>query len=125
MTNRTPPVTPLFRALADPTRLAVVERLMQGPATVSDLAAPHAIALPTFLRHLQVLQDCGLVRTEKTGRVRTCVIEAGALATAEDWLARQRRAWEARTDRLQEFLEQGHDLADGPRSATETKNERP
>lgn len=90
----------LFSVLSDPTRRAVLERLMRGPATVSDLAAPHDIALPTFLRHLKVLEDSGLVRSAKKGRVRTCHIEAAPLTAAEDWLNRQRRVWEARLDRL-------------------------
>ncbi|KNG94923.1 ArsR/SmtB family transcription factor [Pseudaestuariivita atlantica] len=89
-----------FGAMADPTRRAVIERLTQGPAPVSELHAPHDIALPTFLKHLRKLEDAGLVRSEKRGRVRTVHIEAAPLAVAEDWLARQRRVWEGRLDRL-------------------------
>lgn len=89
-----------FAAMADPTRRAVIERLAQGPAPVSELHAPHDIALPTFLRHLKVLEASGLVRSEKVGRVRTVHIEAAPLAAAETWIERQRRMWEGRLDRL-------------------------
>ncbi len=89
-----------FAAMSDPTRRAVIERLTQGPAPVSELHAPHDIALPTFLKHLKVLEASGLVRSEKKGRVRTVHIEAAPLAEAESWLNRQRRIWEARLDRL-------------------------
>ncbi|MGP6087364.1 ArsR/SmtB family transcription factor [Antarctobacter jejuensis] len=92
-----------FGALADPTRRAVIERLIAGPAPVSDLHAPHDMALPSFLKHLNKLEAAGLVRSEKQGRSRIVHIEAAPLATAEDWLARQRQIWEARTDRLQAF----------------------
>lgn len=94
-----------FAAIADPTRRAVIERLAQGPASVGELHAPHDIALPTFLRHLKVLEGSGLVRSHKAGRVRVVQVEAAPLAAAEDWLARQRHLWEARTDRLQALAE--------------------
>lgn len=99
-----------FAAVADPTRRAIIERLARGPAPVSELHAPHDIALPTFLKHLRKLEQAGLVRSEKKGRVRTVHIEAAPLAEAEDWLNRQRRLWEGRLDRLAalaEHLEQG------------------
>jgi DNA-binding transcriptional ArsR family regulator len=95
----------LYHAMSDGTRRAVVERLAQGPATVSQLAAPHDIALPTFLKHLKVLEKSGLVRSEKKGRVRTCHIEAAPLARAERWLAHQRRLWEGRLDRMAALAE--------------------
>lgn len=91
----------VFAAMADPTRRAVLERLLQGSATVSDLHAPHGMALPSFLKHLRKLEDAGLVRTEKTGRTRIVHIEAAPMAAAEDWLSRQRAIWNARMDRLQ------------------------
>lgn len=94
-----------FAALSDPTRRAVVERLVAGPASVSDLAAPHDIALPTFMRHLRVLEDCGLVRSIKKGRVRTCHIEAAPLIEVQGWLEWQRRVWEQRLDRLSALAE--------------------
>ena len=95
-----------FTALGDPTRRAVVERLTRGPAPVSELHAPHDIALPTFLRHLRVLEDAGLLRSEKRGRVRTCHIEATPLHEIETWLDRQRRTWERRLDRLSALAEE-------------------
>ena len=94
-----------FAALSDPTRRAVVEKLAAGPATVSDLAAPHDIALPTFMRHLKVLEDCGLVRSAKKGRVRTCHFEAAPLMEVQGWLEWQRRVWEGRLDRLSKLAE--------------------
>lgn len=90
----------LFSALADPTRIAVVERLMRGPASVSDLAAPHDMALPSFTQHLKVLETAGLISTRKKGRVRMVNIEAQPLSRAQTWLERQRAIWEARFDRL-------------------------
>ncbi len=87
-------LTAAFTALADPTRRAVVEQLAKGPASVSDLAAPHAIALPTFMRHLKTLERCGLVRSVKKGRVRICHIEAAPLMELQGWLEWQRRVWE-------------------------------
>ena len=93
-----------FRALADPTRRALVERLVRGPATVGDLAGPLDMTLSAVLQHVQVLVDGGLVTTEKTGRVRTCRLEPGALRDAEGWLARQRTQWEHLLDRLGEVV---------------------
>lgn len=89
-----------FAALSDPTRRAVIERLVSGPAPVGELHAPHDIALPTFLKHLKVLEASGLVRSEKKGRVRIVHIEAAPLAEVEGWLRQQRRIWEGRLDRL-------------------------
>lgn len=91
-------LTSAFAALADPTRRAVVERLAKGPATVSDLAAPFEIALPTFMRHLKTLEECGLVRSVKKGRVRTCHIEAAPLMELQGWLEWQRRVRETQND---------------------------
>ncbi|MDE0849775.1 metalloregulator ArsR/SmtB family transcription factor [Yoonia sp.] len=87
-----------FGALSDPTRRAVLEKLVLGPATVSNLAAPHDMALPTFMRHLGVLEKAGLVRSIKKGRVRTCHLEAAPLLEAQGWLAWQRQIWEDRLD---------------------------
>ena len=95
----------LFHAMADPTRRAVVARLAQGPATVSDLAGPHDITLPTLLKHLKVLEASGLVRSEKLGRVRTCHIEAARLTEAEAWIAMLRHTWSRRLDRLATIAE--------------------
>jgi DNA-binding transcriptional ArsR family regulator len=93
-----------FQALADPTRRGMLARLSRGPASVSELARPYAISLPAVMQHLQLLETSGLVRSEKTGRVRTCRIEPKALSTAERWIAEQRALWEAQLDRLEDFL---------------------
>lgn len=94
----------IFGALADPTRRLIVERLGQGPATVSQLAAPLPMSLPAVVQHLQVLEASGLVRSEKVGRVRTCRLDVKRLDTVTDWIERRRRAWERRLDRLGDFL---------------------
>ena len=94
----------VFQALADPTRRGMVERLVRGPASVSELSRPLAMSLPAAMQHLQVLEACGLVRSEKVGRVRTCHIEPAVLRAAEAWIAVQRTAWERRLDRLGEYL---------------------
>src|SRR5690349_4071025 len=93
-----------FQALADPTRRGMLARLSRGPASVSELAKPLSISLPAVLQHLQALETSGLVRSEKKGRVRTCRIEPKALGAAESWIADRRAEWEARLDRLEEFL---------------------
>lgn len=97
----------VFKALGDPTRLAVVERLASGPATVSDLSAPFRMAGPSFLKHLGVLESAGVVRSNKTGRVRTVSLAPETLVWVDDWVARRRGQWEARLDRLGEILKQG------------------
>jgi DNA-binding transcriptional ArsR family regulator len=94
----------VFQALADGTRREMVERLVRGPASVGELAKPFAMSLPAVMQHLQVLEACGLVRSAKVGRVRTCRIEPAVLRLAEDWLGRQRTAWEQGLDRLGDFL---------------------
>lgn len=94
----------VFRALADPTRRLVLERLVRGPESVSGLAAPFDMALPSFVEHLRVLEDCGLVNSSKTGRVRTYRLAPKRLREAEDWLSRQRRLWERRLDQLDAYL---------------------
>ena len=94
----------IFQALADPTRRAVLGRLGKGPASISDLARPFDMALPSFMKHIHFLEDSGLIRTRKEGRVRTCVIKKRAFAAAETWLSAQRAIWEARTDRLEQFV---------------------
>jgi DNA-binding transcriptional ArsR family regulator len=95
----------LFQALADPTRRSIVARLCRAPASVSELARPLAMSLPAVFQHLQVLEESGLVRSSKSGRVRTCWIEPAALRTLEDWIAGRRERWERRLDRLGAFLE--------------------
>lgn len=95
-----------FQALADPARRAMVERLTQGPASVSELAAPLPMSLPAAMLHLKVLEDCGLVASEKRGRVRTCRIRADMLGQAEHWVSERRQMWARNLDRLGAILEQ-------------------
>jgi DNA-binding transcriptional ArsR family regulator len=95
----------VFHALADANRRAVIERLTRGPATVSELAALLGVTVAATVQHLQVLQDCELVRSEKAGRVRTCQIDPAGLRNAEAWLRRQRMAWEHHLDRLGAVLD--------------------
>jgi DNA-binding transcriptional ArsR family regulator len=105
--SSTPPASPvdgIFRALSDPTRRHVLERLTAKQASVSELAAPYSMALPSFLEHLKVLESSGLVQSRKTGRVRTYRLAPGGLKLAEDWLGRQRTLWEQRLDRLDDYL---------------------
>jgi DNA-binding transcriptional ArsR family regulator len=102
--RRTAPVDDVFRALSDPTRRAVVERLGRGPASVSELAEPFDMALPSFVQHLRVLEDSGLVRSKKAGRVRTYRLVPGRLGAAEGWLAKQRTLWERRLDQFDEYV---------------------
>ena len=96
----------IFRALADPTRRHVLERLSARPASVSELAKPYEMALPSFLQHLKVLENCGLVRSRKEGRVRTYQIAPDQLKLAEDWLGGRRNLWERRLERLDSYLMQ-------------------
>jgi DNA-binding transcriptional ArsR family regulator len=94
----------IFQALADPTRRAVLARLGEGPASISDLAKPFDMALPSFMKHIHFLEGNGLIRSRKEGRVRTCVIEKAQFAAVEAWLSTQRALWEGRTDRLEQFV---------------------
>lgn len=103
MRQITPQLDACFSALSDPTRRAVIEHLVRGPATVSTLAAPHAMALPTFMRHLSVLEKCGLIRSEKTGRVRTCHIDTSPLLEVQGWLEWQRILWEQQLDQIDQM----------------------
>lgn len=104
MPNQAQRLDPVFKALADPTRRAVLERLSRGPAGVSDLARPFKMALPSFAQHLEVLEKCGLVRSQKQGRVRTYKLVPRRIRQAEDWLAKRRKLWETRLDQLDRFL---------------------
>ncbi len=94
-----------FHALADPTRRAVIGRLMEGPAPVAELSRPFAMGLPAFLKHLRVLEESGWIASEKKGRVRTCHMLPDRLRATEEWLTAQRKIWEARTDRLATYVE--------------------
>jgi DNA-binding transcriptional ArsR family regulator len=105
MENYTTSLDTAFHALSDPTRRQVISRLISGPAPVKELAQPYEMGLPAFLKHLRVLEDSGLITTAKSGRVRTCQIQAKQLAQAEEWLSEQRALWLARTDRLATYVE--------------------
>ena len=95
----------IFQAIADPTRRAVLGRLSSGPASVSDLAKPFDMALPSFMQHIRLLEESGWIRTRKVGRVRICAIEEEPFTAVERWLSEQRAIWDGRTDRLQLFVE--------------------
>lgn len=101
-------ITPdrVFHALGDPTRRAIVERLSRGPASVSGLAQPLGVTLTAIAQHLQVLVDCGLARTQKIGRVRTCSLETKGFTVMEDWIADRRATLEQQLDRLGDLLAQ-------------------
>lgn len=104
MPNQSTELSAVFQALADPTRRAVLQRLGRGPAAMSELAEPFDMALPSFSQHLDVLERSGLVRSHKSGRVRTYELSARPLKTAENWLAKQRALWERRLDQLDSYL---------------------
>src|ERR1700753_1591759 len=104
MLNQAPDLDRLFQALADPARRAMVERLSQGPAPVSELARPLPMSLPSVMQHLGVLEAAGLVKWEKRGRVRLCSIQSETLNFAEQWINARRREWEGRLDRLGDYL---------------------
>lgn len=105
MPNERAQLDRVFHALADPTRRAVLVRLSRGTATVSELAEPFAMALPSFLQHLRVLADSDLVRSRKDGRIRTYQLSPQPLQLAEDWMVEQRALWGRRLDQLDRFLE--------------------
>jgi DNA-binding transcriptional ArsR family regulator len=98
----------IFQAIADPTRRAVLGRLASGPTSVSDLARPFNMALPSFMQHIRLLEESGWIRTRKVGRVRICAIEEEPLTAVERWLSEQRAVWEGRSDWLQQFVETTH-----------------
>jgi DNA-binding transcriptional ArsR family regulator len=104
MHRKKPGVDRVFHALGDPTRRAIVEKLSEGPISVSRLAEPLGITLAAVVQHLQLLEECGLVQTEKVGRVRTCRIEPAGLSVAAQWIGDRRSMWERRLDRLGDLL---------------------
>jgi len=110
------PIDGVFRALSDRTRRQVLARLSQGAASVTDLAEPFSMALPSFMQHLHVLEQCGLVRSDKHGRVRTYRLVPERMKLAEEWLAQQRSLWELRLDQLDDYLSEIN---------SETKETRP
>lgn len=95
----------LFTALADPTRRAVIAQLADGEAPVKTLAHPHAMALPSFLKHLAQLERAGLVTSRKVGRTRICTLHPEALETVDTWLSQQRALWSGKLDRLDAYLQ--------------------
>lgn len=104
MLNQRAHIDRVFHALGDPTRRAMIEKLSEGPVSVSRLAKPLDITLAAVVQHLQILERSGLVRTQKVGRVRTCRIESKGLTMAERWIAARRSLWETRFDRLGRLL---------------------
>lgn len=104
MLDQSPQLDRVFHALSDPTRRAVLDRLTQGPASVSELAAPFETTLAAIVQHVQVLEASGLITTEKIGRTRTCRVSAEAVARAERWLSERRELWEARLDRIEAYV---------------------
>ena len=108
MAKQSERLSDVYYALADPTRRAIVGVLGRGPESVSALAAPFAMALPSFMKHLGVLERSGVIRSSKTGRVRTCELVPKTLTQAERWLAGQRATWQARSDRMASFVENLH-----------------
>ncbi len=104
MLNQAAELDRVFQALADPGRRLMVERLSQGPASVSELGRPLSMSLAAVVQHVQVLEASGLVRSQKTGRTRTCSVNPAALRSAESWITERRTLWERRLDRLGGFL---------------------
>jgi DNA-binding transcriptional ArsR family regulator len=104
MLNQSVDLDRTFQALADKSRRSMVERLTSGPASVSELAEPLAMSLAAVFQHVQVLEACGVVKTEKVGRTRMCRIEPATMTAAEQWITDRRRGWEARLDRLGDIL---------------------
>jgi DNA-binding transcriptional ArsR family regulator len=104
MLYQSPALDLMFHALADPSRRLMLDRLTNGPATVSDLARPFAMSLPAVVQHLKVLEASGLVGSQKVGRVRTCHVETVALRSVEQWISERRTTWERRLDRLGDIL---------------------
>lgn len=109
MSNHDVDLNLIFQALSDPTRRDMLLRLGKGAMPVSELARPTGLRLPTVMRHVAVLEEAGLISTQKEGRIRTCELRPAGLGVARDWLAERRADWEALTDRLEAFLEQLED----------------
>ena len=102
-----PSVDETFAALADPTRIEIVARLSRGVASVSELAAPFDMSLRAVLKHIEVLEEAGIVRTMKTGRVRRCELDRRQIEQAARWIDHVRRRWERRLDRLEDYVREG------------------
>ncbi len=110
MRRKKPEIDGVFRALGDPSRRAILEKLSGGPISVSRLAEPFDMTLAAIVQHLQILEESGLVRTEKIGRVRTCRIEPAGLSVAEEWIKERRSMWERRLDRLGDLLAESDEI---------------
>jgi len=104
MANRSTALDATFHALSDATRRAVVSQLMRGPAAVTELAEPFDMRLPSFMKHLKVLEDSGLIRSRKVGRVRMCQVRMDRLAKTQRWFDQQRALWASRYDNLDNLL---------------------
>lgn len=104
MANSISQLDQVFKALADPTRRAILERLSKGSSSTKELARPFNMALPSFVQHLNLLENCHLVNSHKEGRVRTYTLNIKEMKRAEDWMCRQRKMWEKRLDQLDNYL---------------------
>lgn len=104
MENYHPMLNNVFHALADPTRRSVIARLASGSASITELAEPFDLGLPSFLKHIKVLEGSGLISSEKTGRIRICKLKRDNLIAAEKWFDEQRKGWESRYDNLDNLL---------------------
>ncbi|CAN7308836.1 ArsR/SmtB family transcription factor [Pararhizobium sp. LjRoot238] len=116
MLNHSNQLDLMFQALADPARRTMVERLCRGPASVSELAGPLTMSLPSVMQHLQVLELSGLVQSKKIGRVRTCTIDRQVLSLAEQWISDRRALWERRLDALGEYLAEDNKETEGSKT---------
>src|SRR4249919_1668215 len=112
----------VFGALSDPTRRLVIGELGRGPASVGDLARSSPMTLPSFMKHIRMLERSGLIRTAKAGRVRTCTLDRERLAVVDGWLAEQRAIWESRTDRLEQFVPPASSLRRASASCSPTRS---
>lgn len=126
MLNQSPALDQLFRMLADPTRRAILDRLSRGEASVGDLAKPLDMSLAAVVQHVQALEESGMIRTHKIGRVRTCRIESAALAQVERWLSERRAMWERHFDLLGAVLaEQANGTEESDTNDTKTGKDEP
>jgi DNA-binding transcriptional ArsR family regulator len=119
MVNNTQSLDSTFGALADPTRRAILASLMLGQASISELAKPHRMSLPAVMKHIQVLQDAGLVSQKKTGRTRHCRLAAKPLADAEQWISQYRAFWEGTLHSLERYLAESGPVPSRPPQSKE------
>jgi DNA-binding transcriptional ArsR family regulator len=112
MLNQVADLDRVFHALADPGRRVMLERLSEGPASVSELGRPLAMSLAAVVQHVHVLEASGLVRSQKAGRTRTCSLNPAAMRSAESWISERRTLIERRLDRLGEYLAATEDSPD-------------